>query len=192
MASWNASARVRESTGPLGTNLPIDSGVAKPQSSEPGDERRLHLGRSLTLPIIALTTCNGVQGLLHRSRRAGHHPGYVAQACALVSHPPTLLHLVLGQSRWAPNVLPAGPGPFQPQLDPFTGGVHLVGALGQHRLPDQFLYGTTKAQYRGIDTWLELVSTREIDVRSEDIARWKEEVPKGFERDYWRLLTGDA
>ena len=80
----------------------------------------------------------------------------------------------------------------QSQLCPLTGGVHLISALGQHRLPDEFLYGTTKAQYRGIDTWLELVSTRENDVRSEDIARWKEEMPKRFDRDYWRLLSGDA
>ena len=31
------SDRVRESTGPLGTNLPADSGMAKPQSFKPGD-----------------------------------------------------------------------------------------------------------------------------------------------------------
>ena len=39
MVSWNTSARVRESTGHLGTNLPTDSGMAKPQSFKPGDGR---------------------------------------------------------------------------------------------------------------------------------------------------------
>ena len=37
MVSWHTSARVRESTGPLGTNLPADSGMAKPQRLKPGD-----------------------------------------------------------------------------------------------------------------------------------------------------------
>ena len=37
MVSWNTSARVRESTGALGMNLPADSGMAKPQGFKPGD-----------------------------------------------------------------------------------------------------------------------------------------------------------
>ena len=37
MVSWNTSGRVRESTGPIGTNLPTDSGMAKPQNFKPID-----------------------------------------------------------------------------------------------------------------------------------------------------------
>ena len=37
MVSWNTSARVRGSTGPLETNLPADSGMAKPRSFKLGD-----------------------------------------------------------------------------------------------------------------------------------------------------------
>ena len=37
MVSWNTSDRIREFTGPLGTNLTADSGMAKPQSFKPGD-----------------------------------------------------------------------------------------------------------------------------------------------------------
>ena len=37
MVSWNTSDMFRESTGPLGTNLPADSGMAKPKSFKPGD-----------------------------------------------------------------------------------------------------------------------------------------------------------
>ena len=65
-----------------------------------------------------------VQGLLHRRRRAGHHPGDVAQSRTFVSHPPALLNLVRGQSRWVPNLLSTCPGPIQAQLDPFAGRVH--------------------------------------------------------------------
>ena len=35
MVSWNTTAKVRESTDPLGTSLSADSGMAKPQSFEP-------------------------------------------------------------------------------------------------------------------------------------------------------------
>ncbi len=37
MVSWNTSARLRESTGPLGTNLTADFWMAKSQSFGPED-----------------------------------------------------------------------------------------------------------------------------------------------------------
>ena len=94
------------------------------QAAEPEARRRvvrLQLGHSPTLRIIALATYDGVQGHLHRCRRAGHHPGYLPQACGLFSHPPALFDLLRGQSRWAPNTFPAGPGPVQAQFDPLAG-----------------------------------------------------------------------
>ena len=44
-------------------------------------------------------------------REPGHHPGYLPQTCALVSHPPALFDLLRGQCRWAPYLLSASPGP---------------------------------------------------------------------------------
>ena len=84
-----------------------DGEAAELQASRRGV--RLQLGRSTTLRIIVLTTCDGVQSLLYRCRRALHHPGDVAQSRTLVSHPPALIDLL----RWASNTFPASPSSVQ-------------------------------------------------------------------------------
>ena len=68
------------------------------------------------------------QSLLHRGRRALHHPGNVPEPRSLVGHSPALLNLLRGQGGRLADAASLAPGPGLSVPDPLAGGVHLVGA----------------------------------------------------------------